>query len=283
MAEVTTARDVIAMLRRHYLPEGRQPSGIFAPEIQAPTSTRRADLIWQDVTIAGKGQLVGHEVKVSRADVLAELADPMKADAWMRYCDAWWLVLSDAALIDGVDVPELWGVMAPPSGRRTRSMTIVRPAPRLKPADKAPAFETIAKWTFWRLHRLDLAQQSQARTEENLRRQIDDLLARVPRSSPHQDKLDATVRQIIRGLGGIERDGKIGRWTNEVDVDDVVAALRDLGTLHYRAQHVEYRIRDAVDKLESLIKGIDGKAVTEFADAYQALRDRASAPAEGAA
>lgn len=63
----TTARDVLDMLRRHYLPEGKPPGGIFAPEIQSPDGGRRADLIWQGVTAGSGYRLIGHEIKVTRS------------------------------------------------------------------------------------------------------------------------------------------------------------------------------------------------------------------------
>lgn len=78
------AGDLVAMLRRHYLPEGRPPGGIFAGEIESPDGRRRADALWAPWSIAGGAGIVGHEVKVSRSDVLTELADPMKAEPWAR-------------------------------------------------------------------------------------------------------------------------------------------------------------------------------------------------------
>lgn len=140
------ASDVVAMLRRHYLPEGRAAGGIFAAEIESPDGRRRADAIWAPWSMTAGDELVGHEVKVARSDVLAELADPMKADPWLGYCSRWYLVLARPALVDGLDVPESWGIMAPPSGRRTRSMTVIRPAPKLKHGDTASGWRRIATW-----------------------------------------------------------------------------------------------------------------------------------------
>jgi len=147
---MSTSTDVLAMLRRHYLPEGRPPGGAFVPELESPDGRRRADLIWMPTTLAGGKHLIGHEIKVSRADVLAELSDPTKADAWARYCAQWWLVVAHPRLVHGLDIPEAWGLMAPPSGRRTRSMTILRPAPRHEPIELGPAFRQVARWLMYR-------------------------------------------------------------------------------------------------------------------------------------
>lgn len=149
-----TAADLLAGLRRHYIPDARFPGGVFAPEIAAPDSQRRADLIWLGVTAATGREIVGHEVKVTRQDLAAELADPAKAAAWQQYCDRWWLVVPDPALLHGHTIPDTWGVLTPPRGRRTRPMTVHRPAPRLSPAPQEPALRTITAWLHWRHHRL---------------------------------------------------------------------------------------------------------------------------------
>ena len=80
---------------------------------------------WRDKTPT----LIGHEVKVSRSDWLAELRDPEKAEAWKRYCHGWYLVVSDAAIVRDGELPDGWGLMVK---HGTSLRTVVR-APRLKP------------------------------------------------------------------------------------------------------------------------------------------------------
>jgi hypothetical protein len=268
---VSTARDVIEMLRRHYLPEGRQPAGIFAPEIQAPTGLRRADLIWQGVTTAAGSELIGHEVKVSRQDLLVELADPAKADPWQRYCDRWWLVVSDPALIDGLTLPPSWGVMAPPSGRRTRSMTVLVEAPVLKPDDKALAYATIAKWLHWRHHNLD-AQHRMTRAEnDSLREANAKLRERVPLQSHAQEKIQQVVERIVRSLGGVTGSGQVGSWDRQVEVEDIVSAMRDLGTVYERARTVKFGVEAALGALRRATEAIRPEAIDDLAAAVEAI------------
>lgn len=73
--------------------------------------------------------LHGHEVKVSRSDWLTELKDPEKAEAFRRYCDYWWLVVSEKSIVRPGELPEGWGLMVA-SGPSTR---VVVAAPRLTP------------------------------------------------------------------------------------------------------------------------------------------------------
>jgi hypothetical protein len=139
-----TAPGMLDMLRGHLggAPSNPDP-GFFIREIQAPESTRRADALWVPLDSQHRGQLWGFEIKISRSDVLAELSDPTKADAWLRYCDRWWLCVADPRHVDGLDIPGHWGILAPPSGRSKRLMTVIRQAPELKPAARDVAFATI--------------------------------------------------------------------------------------------------------------------------------------------
>ncbi len=58
--------------------------------------------IWPSRGIA----LHGFEMKASRSDLIAELNQPAKADPFVRYCNFWWLVVEDAKLIEGLEIPQ---------------------------------------------------------------------------------------------------------------------------------------------------------------------------------
>lgn len=251
-----TARDMLAMLRRHYLPEGRQPGGIFAPEIAAPNSMRRADLIWQGVTSGSGYGLVGHEIKVNRADLLAELADPTKSDPWQKYCNQWWLVIPHASLLDGLELPPTWGVLTPPSGRRTRSCTIARPAPTLSPHDQGPAWLTLATWLHWRHHTADSNLRSTSEQLRVAREQADHLRRQVPATSGTASAEQELVAEIIRKLGGAHFSG-IGDWDREIKTEDVVDALTNLGLVQKKAADADLALKYRRDELRRLGQRIE--------------------------
>lgn len=73
--------------------------------------------------------LHGHEVKVSRADWLAELRDPTKADAFKQYMHHWWLVVPDASIVRAGELPDGWGLLV----RSGVSLRAKVKAPRLVP------------------------------------------------------------------------------------------------------------------------------------------------------
>lgn len=225
----TTSRDLLAMLRRHYVPDDTRPAGIFAEEIQAPAAARRADLVWLGCTAASGKELIGHEIKVTRADLIAELADPTKSDPWQRFCDRWYLVVPDVALVEGLDLPPTWGVLTPPSGRRTRSMTVATKAPSLRPDDQAPAMRTLATWLFWKNHRLDLTHRQLRTDHAKVVRERDELRDASPtRRNPRVEREAEVALRIVRAMGGTTAEGTLGRWPDTVDVDTVVAVLKDV-------------------------------------------------------
>lgn len=251
------AGELLALLRRHYVPESRPPGGVFAPEIESPDGKRRADAMWMPTTWAERGQLVGHEIKVTRADVLAELADPTKADAWARYCTRWWLVVADQKLVEGLDVPETWGVLAPPSGRRTRSMTVVREAPKLQPADPARAFQRMAVWLAHRAHDAEASlarqQETARRVEESLQRQLRELRAAGARVGP-VDPLEELVRRVAER---VRLDLRDGAWrVSDVDEDAVVAGLLDLGQVQGATERARRSLSTAVRQAQYLTEGV---------------------------
>ena len=54
--------------------------------------------------------LEGFEIKDSRADWLNEWKNPAKADSLAKYCDYWWLVVSDSKIVSDDELPKNWGL-----------------------------------------------------------------------------------------------------------------------------------------------------------------------------
>jgi hypothetical protein len=90
---------------------------------------------WQRSDDADWGYPIhGHEVKISRSDWLTELRDPDKAEAFRPYCDYWWLVVPDAAIVRAGELPDGWGLMvgvtrlrATASARKAERQAMPRP------------------------------------------------------------------------------------------------------------------------------------------------------------
>jgi hypothetical protein len=139
---MTTSADLMGMLKASMHPPSRPSPGYVVGELNDPTGNRRADALFVPLGHATRGQIHGYEFKVSRSDLIVELRDPMKADPWLRYCTYWRLFVSDPAIIAGLEIPEEWGIVAPPK-KAGRALTVIRPAPKLKPVAGLPAFLVI--------------------------------------------------------------------------------------------------------------------------------------------
>ena len=260
-----TAEEILALLRRHYLPDNRPAPGLFAPEIESPCGGRRADLIWMPTISRLSGELHGHEIKVTRADLQSELADPTKADPWGRYCQFWWLVVPSQGMLSGLDVPETWGIMAPPSGRLRRSMTVVRPAPRLTPAAQAPAFQRLAAW---QMHaaasRTDrLTRQVTYLTRENERLQRDLQAAQVNGAgwrSPHAQRI-AKIVQAVEQRAAAEP----GYLT--IRDEDIVEAIIDAARVRDAHRQLTFALKRAARDAQNTID-----AYTRAAEQVAALQ-----------
>lgn len=197
-----TADDMKTMLRAHYQAPYKPMAGLFATEIGAPTGGRTADAIWAPLTTAGGDGLIGHEIKVSRADLLTELADPTKAEAWSQHCREWWLVVSDPTMCDGLTTPETWGIMTPPSGRRKRSMTVVRPAAINRAANDALGWRRVTAWYAFKENE---RQREHETTVDSLTARICELENQVDAAENPVEPLTAQQERILAIVERVER------------------------------------------------------------------------------
>jgi hypothetical protein len=99
----------------------RHPSPGWVTIAEMPNSTgtgasRRLDAVSLGVWPSNGFTLHGFEIKVERSDVKRELAQPSKADAIARFCDYFWLVVPDMAIVADLVIPENWGILAPQRG-----------------------------------------------------------------------------------------------------------------------------------------------------------------------
>lgn len=246
MTDRIRAADLIAMLDRHYSLDDKPWAGVSVTEIQSPCATRRADYLYLPCTVGGgMAEIVGHEIKVSKGDVIAEVADPTKADAWLRYCTKWFLVVSDPALIDGVDVPDAWGVLAPPKRADGRRMTVVRTPSPLIPQNPERALRYVIK--HMNNHygaRVRTAERRVAfRDAESARDQltIADLRTRIAEIDPNEARHDHRRARVNEILDRLITAGIGSEWVN-ASTDDIVAAIADHAEVKRLAENMRHEI-----------------------------------------
>lgn len=114
---------------------------------------RTADFIAIDTWESKGHEIHGHEVKVSRSDWLHELADPEKAEAFKRYCNRWWLVVPDAAIIRRGELPAGWGLLTIRGGRLHATHRAPRLTPQVMPKPLWISLMRSASKTAWKVER----------------------------------------------------------------------------------------------------------------------------------
>lgn len=134
MTERPTEKTMLEALQLRYAP----PEYAVLPHVRNGTGfardPRTADALVMGIWPSRGLELWGVEIKVSKVDCMTELKNPAKADAIAQYCDRWYLAVSDAAVIAGLDVPDIWGVMMLKNGK----LRCTRDAGKLKakPVDR---------------------------------------------------------------------------------------------------------------------------------------------------
>jgi hypothetical protein len=87
------------------------------PDGTGAQSRRRADGLAMNLWPSRGLELHGYEVKVDKVDWRNESSNPEKAEALGRFCDRWWLVIDDLKIIEGHDVPLVWGILVATDGK----------------------------------------------------------------------------------------------------------------------------------------------------------------------
>lgn len=131
-----TASYLKALLRIQYaapqyaiVEEVRNTTGRIK-RVKGTTGPRYADMLAMGLWPSNGLEILGFEVKVSRADWLKELSDTKKAVPVKQYCDRWYLVTSSEKIVKEGELPSDWGMMI----LHENKIKIVVEAPKLNAA-----------------------------------------------------------------------------------------------------------------------------------------------------
>jgi len=245
-----TASALVTALRRSLeAPPSKPLAGHFVSEIQAPgSSLRRADALWLPFNSASRGTIIGYETKVTRQDVLAELRDTTKADAWEQYCSRFWLVIPDEKLIDGLDVPDRWGVCVPPVAKNRRTFRVVRPAPKLSPINSTAGIGAVfAKYAYETESKLFQLTRLQDQVDRNfterreLQRELREIQLTTGQAKP-ETRTEELVKDVVAEIERLsdyhagEKDLAGAGWS--VKAEDVALLVLSLQARNDGAQHI---------------------------------------------
>lgn len=275
MGESTAA--LLGRLQRHYIKPGENlPGGVFLPEVGwNGGGFRRCDALYVGFTTTSGRILVGHELKVSRADWLHELDDAGKSDEWADQCHEWWLVVSDPAIVGDGELPAGWGLMAP--GRSKTRMQVLTAADR-KPSTHRPSWNAarsiLARQDTLRAQAISADRQgAYERAHAACEPRIEGEVARRLGFQPEVAELDRKLKQIEEAIGGridweAEERGYILPARDCIGLDDlrlIADAVRGSG----RVREAVQRLTDGYDNPVKRTRG----AIDQLAKALDELRD----------
>lgn len=279
MSQTTT---LLALLERHYIKPGAGlPGGVFVPEVGQNGgwgAGSRCDAIYVGFTSTSGRILIGHELKVSRADWLAELNKPGKADTWADECHEWWLVVPDPAIVHTGELPAGWGLMSPGSSK-TRMRVNIKPH-RKEPSTHRPGWDAVRSI----LARLDTLRAQaieqrvkaardaiQADANSRFDDRVEAELARRARSQPEADELARRLALIEDALGARidwEESGRGfpllgGDRVSITDLRLLAGALRATGDVRRAALRLTEGWANPVKHTQDALDGL-GCALTEL-------------------
>ncbi|MEU7855195.1 hypothetical protein [Nonomuraea sp. NPDC049141] len=237
-------------LERHYRKPGTDSDGeILLAEVEAPSSTKRADMIrigaWQS-----RGYSIDvHELKVSRQDWLNELNNPAKAEAWWPYCTRFWIV-APPKMIQPEEMPSGWGLMVPPNGAGRRRFNVVVPAAVKEPKLTLELVSALARRTDY----VRLAEMDRLREQHR-----DELCKRLTeaRQNAARSGLPEAMRRRVALLEEVEKllGAKLDQfaWGDGTRLDrmsphELATALADCGE-HIRLQQLRALVEELMGRL----------------------------------
>ena len=272
MGETAT---LLALLQRHYIKPGlNMPGGVFLPEVGQNGgwgAGSRCDAIYAGFTSSSGRILVGHELKISRADWLNELKKPGKADAWADECHEWWLVVNDPAIVRDGELPAGWGLMVP--GRRTKTrMDIQVKAARKNPAVHRPSWDAVrsvlARQDTLRAQAIESA-GSKARQDASaeVERRVQDGIERGlrERGTPDATALADKLKRIETALGGqidwgAEDRGHIrygAEWVGLSELKLIADAVRAAGSIDRALRELSNRYYTPIDNTRRVLEELE--------------------------
>lgn len=122
--EKFTAKDMEKYLAEKFC-DSRQ--WVFLTQVRSSTggASRVADAMAFNMYGSTGYEILGFEIKVSRSDFLSELKDMSKSNEIMSYCDKWYLVVPDAAIVKEGELPKNWGLLALKEGKLVQKVRAI--------------------------------------------------------------------------------------------------------------------------------------------------------------
>lgn len=240
--EKITAADVVNALRERF----PLPAYCLLEQVADGTGARQnrwADAVAMSVW-PSRGYVVhGIEIKVNRYDWLHEIRQPKKSEAVQRYCDYWWIAVSEGVVQPG-ELPETWGLLVL-NGKKLRCEVN---APKLTP--KALDVDFVAS-VLRNMARTSVLEINEAARKAETKGFADGQKYEQEHGSREHKRLADRI-EVFEQRSGIRLDS--WDYGNIADAVKVVIGLN--GKLHtiQRAAEDAGEIKIAMDKIVSLVE-----------------------------
>lgn len=248
--ERITAADVIVGLKMQF------PAPAFCLLEQVADGTGARQYRWADAVAMSvwpsRGYILhGVEVKVNRYDWLNELKNPKKSAAVQKYCDHWWLAVSDESIVQPGELPSTWGLTA----LNGKKMKVVAPAPKLTP--QAWDVEFVAS-VFRNMASASTAEIENAVNKAFAKGREEGSEQSIKYIKGRMEEMESSIREF-QEKSGVEisrwNGGKIGEAVRVVigmkdRMEQVHRAAEVVGEIHKALQEVTALAESAVQNLE---------------------------------
>lgn len=243
-APAMSTGELTQRLQRHYIKPGEQfPGGIFLPEVgwngggNTNGTGGTCDAIYVGFTSTSGRVLVGHELKISRADWVKELNSPGKADGWADECHQWYLVVSDPAIVRDGELPAGWGLMAPGRSKTRMDIRVVPDTKRGHHPSWLAVRSIMARQDTLRAGAITGARRrAQDEAEAKIREQVEQEVARRQGISPEVER----ARDLIKAMR--ERSEHLPAGDTEKLVDAVCEVLQGRRLMEHLAGIAQNRL-----------------------------------------
>jgi hypothetical protein len=225
------------------------PHWIFLREVRNDTgfqSNRSADAVAVGMYHSRGQLLIGFEKKISRSDWLRELKRPDKAEGICRFCDQWYVVIPELAIIGLDEIPITWGLMVVNGNK----LQVAKQAPTLTPAplDRGMLAAIVERAIEQAVKPYLLSKQ-----EKNEQQWSEAFEAGKKSASSELEKfheLETRVDEFER-VSGV----KIDRWSASKKIGEAVKAVMDYDrTLLYARNRLSVALRELQEDTVPAIK-----------------------------
>lgn len=212
-------------------------------------ANRSADAIAMSLWPSRGLKVIGFEIKISRSDWTRELKDPAKADAFIRYCDHWYIAALPG-IVRADELPQLWGLME----LQGEKMKVIKEAPLLEagPLDR----------TFVAAMMRRVGERDALAVRATYRKELDEAIAREARRKDSEIKAATSqYNAVIENLRKLREETGIDLTHGWSDIEGLIAGIQfaqqsGVTARYHGLADASKRMSEALARLNKALEGV---------------------------